>query len=63
MLGAGAERKVVKLDKAMHAEGFKVVFLLRLSPLQPFAMATKLLGLTKIPHGTHFVGTSTVVDL
>jgi uncharacterized membrane protein YdjX (TVP38/TMEM64 family) len=46
----------VKLDKAMREEGFKIVFLLRLSPVFPFALTTLMLGLTEIPTSTHFVG-------
>jgi uncharacterized membrane protein YdjX (TVP38/TMEM64 family) len=53
----GLERRAVRypwfraMDEAISAEGGKIVFLLRLSPLIPFPLLNYLLGITRISHG------------
>ena len=41
--------KFAAIDEAVAREGFKIVFLLRLSPVFPFNLLNYALGLTKIP--------------
>lgn len=45
------------LDKVISREGFKIVLLLRLSPLFPFALSNYLYGLTSVPFFDYFWGT------
>eukprot|EP00755_Sulcionema_specki_P001551 Sspe_Gene.26230::Locus_10771_Transcript_1_2_Confidence_0.667_Length_909::g.26230::m.26230 len=47
--------KIIALDSAVSADGLQVAFLLRLSPVMPFAITTTLLGLTKIAPTVHFL--------
>mmetsp|Transcript_34662 Transcript_34662/g.35352 ORF Transcript_34662/g.35352 Transcript_34662/m.35352 type:complete len:330 (+) Transcript_34662:105-1094(+) len=43
------------LDSVIGKEGFKVVLLLRLSPLLPFAISNYLYGVTAVDFGSYFV--------
>lgn len=45
------------IDKAISKEGFKVILLLRLSPLLPFAISNYLYGITSVDFFSFFVGT------
>ena len=45
------------LDSVISQEGFKIVLLLRLSPLFPFALSNYLYGLTSVPFWDYFWGT------
>ena len=46
-----------KMDKAIGREGFKLILLLRLSPLFPFALSNYLYGATSIDFASFFWGT------
>lgn len=46
-----------KMDKAISREGFKLMLLLRLSPLFPFALSNYLYGATSIDFASFFWGT------
>jgi uncharacterized membrane protein YdjX (TVP38/TMEM64 family) len=48
-------RNLAAIDKAIAADGWKIVALLRLSPLIPFNLQNYLFGITAIPF-RHFVG-------
>lgn len=45
---ADGNKQFVAIDKAIKKDGFKFVFLLRLSPLLPFAASNYLYGLTSV---------------
>jgi len=45
------------LDRAVAKEGFKIVLLLRLSPLLPFALSNYLYGLTAVEFWPYMAGT------
>lgn len=45
---ASDNKQFIAIDKAIKKDGFKFVFLLRLSPLLPFAASNYLYGLTSI---------------
>lgn len=49
--------RFAKLDKAIGKEGFKLMFLLRLSPLFPFALSNYLYGATSIDFASFFWAT------
>ncbi|CAB9511179.1 transmembrane protein 41A [Seminavis robusta] len=49
--------KFAKMDKAIGKEGFKLMLLLRLSPLFPFALSNYLYGATSIDFASFFWGT------
>mmetsp|Transcript_24981 Transcript_24981/g.58962 ORF Transcript_24981/g.58962 Transcript_24981/m.58962 type:complete len:394 (-) Transcript_24981:81-1262(-) len=49
--------KFSKLDKAIGREGFKLMLLLRLSPIFPFALSNYLYGATSINFSAFFGGT------
>lgn len=55
------ERKVAgnpkfqAIDAAVAQQGFKIVFLLRLSPLFPFTLLNYALGLTRVPFRTYLL--------
>lgn len=40
--------KFAAIDRAVGKEGFKIVFLLRLTPIFPFSLGNYMLGLTKV---------------
>lgn len=46
-----------KIDKAIGSEGFKLILLLRLSPIFPFALSNYLYGVTSIEFWPYFWGT------
>eukprot|EP00970_Alexandrium_tamarense_P008331 scaffold1593_cov193-Alexandrium_tamarense.AAC.32 len=45
------------MDTAIEKEGFKLMLLLRLSPLFPFALSNYLYGASSIRFGPYFFGT------
>lgn len=49
--------KFAKIDKAIAKEGFKLLFLVRLSPIFPFALSNYLYGASAIDFGAYFWGT------
>jgi uncharacterized membrane protein YdjX (TVP38/TMEM64 family) len=49
--------KFAKIDKAIAKEGFKLLFLVRLSPIFPFALSNYLYGASAIDFGAFFWGT------
>lgn len=46
-----------RIDKAIESEGFKLMLLLRLSPIFPFALSNYLYGVTSIKFWPYFWGT------
>jgi uncharacterized membrane protein YdjX (TVP38/TMEM64 family) len=63
LLRGWAERKLARssrlraLDKAVEEQGFKIVFLARLSPLLPFGVLNYAFGATKISFGRYALAT------
>lgn len=53
-----AQSRLYYLDLALEKEGWKIVFLCRLSPIFPFAMLSYLFGLTKISLTHHALATA-----
>ncbi len=49
--------KFQALDKAIAKEGFKVILLLRLSPIFPFALSSYLYGATSVDFFEYMMGT------
>lgn len=45
---AGADSRLAAIDQAVGRDGFKIVLLLRLSPIVPYNLLNYLLGLTRI---------------
>ena len=45
-----------RIDRAIRSHGFKVVFLLRLSPIFPFAIINYTLGITRVRFIDYFAG-------
>ncbi|KAJ1459337.1 snare associated Golgi protein-domain-containing protein [Pelagophyceae sp. CCMP2097] len=54
---AGDSAQFAAIDKAVRKEGFKVVLLLRLSPIFPFALSSYLYGLTAVEFGPYLLAT------
>jgi uncharacterized membrane protein YdjX (TVP38/TMEM64 family) len=52
-----ASRKFAAVDNAVTEEGWKIVVLLRLSPLVPFNVQNYLFGITDIPFRHYFAAT------
>jgi pyruvate/2-oxoglutarate dehydrogenase complex dihydrolipoamide dehydrogenase (E3) component/uncharacterized membrane protein YdjX (TVP38/TMEM64 family) len=50
---AAANPKFRSLDQAIGKQGFKMVFLARLSPIFPFVLLNYLLGVTAVPTGAY----------
>jgi len=55
-LTAGSKRWKA-IDNAVSKQGLKVIFLLRVSPIFPFAIANYLYGLTSVDVKSYFLGT------
>jgi uncharacterized membrane protein YdjX (TVP38/TMEM64 family) len=49
--------KIQSLDRMIGDDGWKVVCLLRVSPVMPFSATSYLLGLSRIGHGAYIIGT------
>ncbi len=49
--------KFAAIDEAVGREGFKIVLLLRLSPVFPFNLLNYALGVTKVPFGSYALAT------
>lgn len=45
------------IDRAIGEQGFKIVFLIRLSSLLPYDLSSYLFGLTNVPLGRYVLGT------
>ncbi len=54
----GRDRRLAGLDAAVARDGWRLVFLLRLSPVMPFALTSYALGLTALGIEPYLVGTS-----
>ena len=52
------DRRLAGLDAAVAREGWRLVFLLRLSPVMPFALTSYALGLTALDIASYLLGTS-----
>jgi uncharacterized membrane protein YdjX (TVP38/TMEM64 family) len=50
-------RDIAALDRAIAAEGWKIVLLLRLSPLVPFNLQNYLFGITAVPFRSYVAAT------
>ena len=63
MFRAGVHRFIARyrtlenLDELVSADGWKLVFLLRISPVMPFSATSYMLGLSKIDARSYLVGT------
>ena len=53
---ARGNRQFMAMDRALSKDGFKVVTLLRLSPLLPFALSNYLYGLTAVDLTSYIAG-------
>lgn len=53
----GRHQCLARLDTAMTSEGWRMVMLLRVSPVMPFAMTSFGIGLTRISHRDFLIGT------
>ncbi|EUK18916.1 TVP38/TMEM64 family protein [Commensalibacter papalotli (ex Servin-Garciduenas et al. 2014)] len=49
--------RMQKLDNLLHLDGWKLVCLLRISPIMPFALTSYALGLTSISVRAYLIGT------
>ncbi len=52
------DRRLACLDAAVARDGWRLVFLLRLSPVMPFALTSYALGLTALDLPSYLLGTS-----
>ena len=50
-------RNIAAIDRAISAEGWKIVLLLRLNPLVPFNLQNYLFGITAVPFGSYVAAT------
>ena len=50
-------RDIASIDRAIAAEGWKIVLLLRLSPLVPFNLQNYLFGITAVPFRSYIAAT------
>ena len=50
-------RTLENLDELVSADGWKLVFLLRISPIMPFSATSYMLGLSKIDARSYLIGT------
>ena len=55
----GGRPRLAAVDKAVAEEGWKIVFLLRLSPLVPFNLQNYVFGITAVPFA-HYVAATCV---
>jgi uncharacterized membrane protein YdjX (TVP38/TMEM64 family) len=49
--------RMSRLDAAVRADGWRLVALMRLSPVMPFALTSYAFGLTSLPLRDYFIGT------
>jgi len=56
-------KKFLAIDKAIGENGFRVVTLLRLSPLLPFSLGNYLYGLTSVKFVPYVLGRSVFLQL
>ncbi len=57
MRAIGRSPRAQRLDAAVAAEGWRLVCLLRISPVMPFALTSYALGLTSLAPSTYMLGT------
>lgn len=50
-------RNIAAIDRAISAEGWRIVLLLRLNPLVPFNLQNYLFGITAVPFGPYVAAT------
>mmetsp|Transcript_133014 Transcript_133014/g.384703 ORF Transcript_133014/g.384703 Transcript_133014/m.384703 type:complete len:414 (-) Transcript_133014:301-1542(-) len=53
----GQPNKMAKIDKAIGRDGFKLLVLIRLSPIFPFSITNYLYGASSIDFGSYLLGT------
>ncbi len=49
--------RLARIDRAVDRDGWKLVFLLRMSPVMPFAATSYLLGLSAVSRRNYLIGT------
>jgi len=54
---AGKSKRLKAIDKAVGEDGFKVILLLRLSPLFPFALSNYVYGASSVTFQSYFYAT------